>query len=226
MKIGIIAAMRKEIDLLLPLVENKAMRTVAGVEIIDGKIGSHDVCVMECGIGKVNSALNANTLIEAEHPDLLVNSGVAGGADLAMGICDVLVADSVAYHDVWCGPGTEYGAAYGLPPLMRPDARMLETAHNVLGDSVKYGLICSGDKFITAEEEIREIKSHFPQALAVDMESASIAQTASLRGVPFLIVRAISDTPGSGENISQYEDFWTRAPQSTFHALVSLLRAL
>lgn len=226
MKIGIIAAMRKEIELLLPLIDERQELSVEGIPMVGGKVGEHKVCVAESGIGKVNSALVCDAMIRVLRPDMIVNSGVAGGADLSMHICDVLIADGAAYHDVWCGPGTKFGAAHGFPQVMRASEDGVAAAHRVLGDGVRYGLICSGDKFITTADEIAEIKGHFPEALAVDMESASIAQVAMRHNVPFMIVRAISDTPGSGENISQYEDFWTKAPENTFHALSILLKAL
>lgn len=226
MKIAIIAAMSKEIDLLLPHIKDKHERCEEGCVITDGTIGEHQVCVMECGIGKVNAALNAAAMINSEKPDLIINTGVAGGADLSMHICDVLVADGVAYHDVWCGPGTEHGQACGYPRIMRPGERALSTARKVLTGQARFGLICSGDRFICKEEEVAEIKRHFPEALAVDMESAAIAQTAMRYDIPFMILRAISDTPGSGENIEQYEDFWRKAPRNTFSALVTLLEAL
>lgn len=219
--------MRKELELLLPLVESKDERSYDGFTVIAGKIGRHEVTLMQCGIGKVNSALSTNALIEGVRPDLVINSGVAGGADMSMNICDVLVADAVSYHDVWCGPDTEYGAAYGFPAVLQPDETTVALAHKVLTDSnIRFGMICSGDKFITTAQEIAEIKSHFPGALAVDMESASIAQVCVRHSVPFMIVRAISDTPGSGKNISEYEDFWIKAPESTFAAVRQLLESM
>lgn len=219
--------MQKELDLLLPLIENRTEKTSDGFVVVEGKIGHHQVSLMQCGIGKVNSALSTNGLIEAIRPDLVINSGVAGGADLSMNICDVLVSDAVCYHDVWCGPGTDYGAAYGYPVILTPDETTLAIAKQVLtGPQIRCGMICSGDKFITSESEIAEIKSRFPQALAVDMESASIGQVCMRHNTPFIIIRAISDTPGSGKNISQYEDFWTKAPESTFAAVRTLLESL
>lgn len=228
MKIGIIVAMRKELDLLLPQIEEVEEKEHKGVPVWRGRIGDHEVCALQCGIGKVNSALAASALIDDLSPDLVINTGVAGGADVSIDINHLLVADSVCYHDVWCGPGTEYGAAADLPVKLRPDSEMLSRARNLLADrkDIHFGLICSGDKFISKPEEIADIKSHFPDALAVDMESASIAQVCAQRGVPFMIVRAISDTPGSGRNIAEYEDFWTAAPRETFAVLRSLLSAL
>jgi len=227
MKILILAAMDKEKELLLLILDGAQRYESAGLEYHMGKVGGHDVAVAKCGIGKVNSALRCHILIEEIHPDMVINSGVAGGADASMKIGSVLVADRVAYHDVWCGPGTDYGAADGLPQIMEPDSMLIATAKSRLsGNDVRYGLICSGDKFISKGEEVAEIKSHFPEALACDMESASIAQTCILHGIPFGIVRVVSDTPGQGENISQYKNFWSEAPAKTFHTVETIIENL
>ena len=228
MKIAIIAAMRKEIDLLLTQINGCAEKQIGDVTIYEGQIGNHDIILSQCGIGKVNSALRTRMILAAEHPDLVLNSGVAGGVDESMKIGDVLVAERVAYHDVWCGPGTEYGQADGCPLYFAPFERGLELMRDIAETDagIRFGLLCSGDKFITTPDEVKEIKSHFPDALGCDMESASIAQTCLTEGVPFLIVRVMSDRPGSGENISEYKNFWTDAPAKTFRSVSGLIEKL
>jgi len=227
MKIGILAAMSKEIQLILPHLEGKEETRLRDLEAWKGRIGVHDVCVAQCGIGKVNSALRTQRMLDEFDPDLVINTGVAGGADASMRVLDLFVAVRVAYHDVWCGPETDFGAASGLDVFLKPDTRVVDVAHKVLkGDAVKFGLICSGDRFICKEEEVEQIKLRFPACLAVDMESASIAQVCVLRGVPFSVIRAISDTPGQEENISQYENFWNDAPVETLSALVKVIEGL
>lgn len=227
MKIGIIVAMNKELQLLLPLIENKKEVEIDSYRFVEGKVDSHEVVVMQCGIGKVNSAIGTMRMLDNFNPQMVINTGVAGGTDASMHVLDVLVATGVAYHDVWCGPGTVYGAASGCEQILIPYSRIIEVSKQVLtGDKTRYGLICSGDKFISKAMEVEEIKSHFSEALAVDMESASIAQVCTMKGVPFNILRVISDTPGQEENISQYENFWTDAPTSTFKALLKILESL
>ena len=105
---------------------------------------------------------------------------------------------------------------------------VLEEARKVLAGNPHFreGLICSGDIFVSKAEEVAAIKRHFPQALAVDMESGAVAQVCSMHSIPFGIIRVVSDTPGQAENISQYENFWTDAPRETFSALVSILSNL
>ncbi|MCM1291938.1 MAG: 5'-methylthioadenosine/adenosylhomocysteine nucleosidase [Clostridium sp.] len=224
MKIAILVAMKKELDLLLPLLGDLKTEKSDIFTHYLGKIGSHDVAVAQCGIGKVNSALSAYILINSFSPDLVVNTGVAGGAGAGVRIGQLLVADYAAYHDVWCGPGTEIGGADGCSVFLPADNKIICLARELLNptDTV-FGLICTGDCFVSTHEEIVKIKKSFPSVMAVDMESASIAQVCYLKGVPFNILRIVSDTPGEGENISQYQDFWTKAPQKTFEAVKTLL---
>lgn len=227
MKIAILTAMEKERQMLLPLLQERADDEVGGLKISHGKIFDKEVIVAKCGIGKVNAALNTYKVIQRYKPDLLINSGVAGGASKVTKIGDLFVADYVSYHDVWCGPETEIGAADGLDVFMKCDDTLIKKAYELFeGTRFLVGLICSGDKFITTPEEIQEIQMNFPEVLAVDMESAAIAQVCTLENVKFNIIRVISDTPGSGENISQYENFWSDAPRKTFEALGSLIKAL
>ena len=227
MKIGILAAMDKEMALLLPLLESKKEVEFDGRKAYIGRIGPHDVCVMKCGIGKVNSALNAYRLMEGFHPDLVVNSGVAGGADASMAVGSLLIATEAAYHDVWCGPGTEWGRIDGMPRRFAMDERVVDACRSLRGlEDARYGLICSGDRFISRAEEVDFIKNEFPDALACDMESASIAHACRDKGVAFAVVRVVSDTPGQADNISQYKDFWTKAPEKTFRAVRSIIDSL
>lgn len=224
MKIGILAAMDKEVALLLPLLEEKKDVEFDGRKASVGRIGDKEVCVMKCGIGKVNSALNAFRLIEGFHPDFVINSGVAGGADASMGVGSLLIATEAAYHDVWCGPGTDWGQIDGMPRRFAMDKDILTLCRALPGlEDARYGLICSGDRFISKVEEVDFIKSEFPDALACDMESASIAQACLDKKVPFAVVRVVSDTPGQADNISQYKDFWITAPEKTFKAVKTII---
>lgn len=216
--------MDKEVQLLLSVLDSPVTVESQGLTLQVGCIGAHTVAVGKCGIGKVNAALNSFKTIRTFKPDLVINSGVAGGAGIPIG--SVLVADRVAYDDVWCGPGTEYGQADGFPRFMIPSERILDVARkNIAGETV-LGLICTGDKFISTPGEIAFIREVYPDVKAVDMESAAIAQTCLSTGTEFAIVRVVSDTPGEGENISQYRDFWTQAPSKTFETLCNIIKVL
>lgn len=209
--------MSKELRLLLPLIENLQTDTINGVGYHTGKIGRHDVVALRSGIGKVNAALATQTLIDSYHPDMVINTGVAGGVGKTK-VLDVIVPSKVAYHDVWCGPGTQWGEASGCPrEFICRFGQGLDSAPKTSG------LLASGDIFISQPEEVRHILDIYPDAVAVDMESAAIAQTCYLKGVDFACIRVISDTPGDDDNIAQYESFWDDAPQATFEALQKAL---
>lgn len=226
MNIGIIVAMEKELALLLPLLENPHTVNAAGFTFHTGTISNSPISVMKCGIGKVNAALGTDAMISAFHPDLIINTGVAGGTGHGAGILDIVVGTRIAYHDVWCGPGTEKGQAAGCPRVFHTSETVnsLPCLHE--GDTIKHGLICSGDVFVADPETVRNIRNIYPDVNAVDMESAAIAHTCYLRRTPFACLRVVSDTPGSDDNISQYENFWTDAPQHTFETLRMVITQL
>ena len=225
MKIGIIVAMRKELDLLLPLLNDSEDSRMGGFEFHRGKVGRHDVMVMQCGIGKVNAAMGTLMLVNHFAPNYVINSGVAGGADLSVNVMDVVAGARVAYHDVWCGPESEIGQVQGLPLYFEGAKRLLDMVPD--RDDIHKGLICSGDQFIDKKEDVNRIKGNFPEALAVDMESGAIAQVCHLSKVPFLALRVISDSPGASHyNTKQYLDFWTDAPRESFALLKDIISRL
>ncbi len=225
MKIGIIVAMHKELELLLPLLKDSEQSRMGGCEFYRGKVGKHDVIAMQCGIGKVNAAIGTLTLINYFLPDFVINSGVAGGADQSVKVMDIVAGNRVAYHDVWCGPESHLGQVQGLPLYFEGSKRLLDLLPH--RDDLHCGLICSGDQFIDTMQDVQRIKGNFPEALAVDMESGAIAQVCHLNKVPFLALRVISDSPGaSHDNTKQYLDFWSAAPRETFNIVKDIINNL
>lgn len=205
MKIGLIVAMNREYEQL--------SRYVSG----------SDICLVRAGIGKVNAAISTINMISRFAPDCIINTGVAGGLDNCLDIMDVVAADRICYHDVWCGTGNEAGQVQGLPVYFDCDSGLVGKASE-FADHV--GLLCSGDQFIDSPEKGRAIKSKFPDALAVDMESAAIAQVCLLDKIPFIAMRVISDVPESGRNASQYDNFWETVSSSSFNAVIKLIEKI
>lgn len=227
MKIAVMVAMDKELSLFKPLIENDTEIEIEGLKAHQGKVGNHEVLLCKCGIGKVNAALNTHRIIKNFGPELVINTGVAGGAGSTMRIGQLLVADKAAYHDVWCGPGTITGQADGEPLFFEAYTPVIEETKKVCNPATfKVGLICTGDRFISRHEEVVAIKDSFPEVCAVDMESAAIAHVCHDCGIPFNILRVVSDTPGKGENLEQYQNFWSDAPQTTFAALRQIIHNL
>lgn len=216
MRIGLIIAMESEYRQLCEILGGDC-----------GRLGVNTVVLSRCGIGKVNAAVGTIGLIERERPDCIVSSGVAGGIDRGLDVMDIVVAEQTTYHDVWCGDGNEKGQVQGLPPRFDSDARLCAAAMAGTTKNVKRGLTCTGDQFITSKEALAKIKLDFPDALAVDMESAAIAQVCYLKGVPFMSVRIVSDTPGATpDHFAQYKDFWKELSERSFGNLKAILERM
>ena len=196
-----------------------------------GRIGGNEVVLGETGIGKVNAAVGAAELIREFRPDCLVSTGAAGGIDASLRVMDIVVGTEVVYHDVDCGPGNAHGQMQGLPPRFATDPRLLaaarDAAERVADEArVTFGLICSGDQFISDRAALDAIKTAFPDGLAVEMESGALAQTCHLFGLPFLGFRVVSDTPGVEGHVQQYNDFWGTVADRSFAVARAFLEAL
>lgn len=228
MRVGIIVALSKELELLKPLLENMRVIDNNGIKFYCGNMGNHRIAAMQCGVGKVNAAIGTVTMIDNYNPELIINTGVAGGVNKIVNIMDLVVGSQVCYHDVWCGgfdDTVSYGQMQGLPLYFDGAASVIEKIHD--DPHIHCGLIVSGDQFIDNIEDINKIMEHFPQALAVDMESGAIAHTCHVRKVPFVSMRIISDSPGaSHDNSQQYSDFWVDAPAHTLATVKELLQKL
>ncbi len=230
--IGIISAMSSEHEQLAARLEEKKEVRHGRMTFVTGRIGKNEVVLAQSGIGKVNAALGAAALIEHFQPTALISTGVAGGIDRVLQVTDVVASNCLAYHDVWCGDGNAFGQIQGLPLYFEADQRLLSAAlqlnvSGALESHVHGGLICTGDQFISNRQELQVIKGRFPDALAVDMESAALAQTCYLSGVPFISFRIISDTPGAHEeNFAQYLDFWKTMADRSFQTTWSYLNEL
>lgn len=221
MRIGVLTAMSSEFEQLVKLLDGAVECKKGGVDYMTGRLGGNEIILRQCGIGKVNAAVGTAELIRSFSPDAVVSTGVAGGIDESLSVMDVVVSSSIVYHDVWCGMGCEYGQVQGMPAVF-PAAESLWHSAVALNDAsdnitrIHAGLICTGDQFITDRAELDKIKSNFPAGLAVDMESAAIAQTCHIYGVPFVSFRIISDTPGVDKHIEQYENFWGEMANRSF----------
>ena len=227
MTIGIIVAMEKEMAQLRKILSHPQTEQYNGKEFVTGQIGDKTIIIQQCGIGKVNAAIGTVEMINHYHPDIIVSSGCAGGADTRLHVTDVVVGTTYTYHDVYCGTEVAYGQFIGLPATFNADERLVQTALSLGGDcTVHAGTIVSGDWFVTSKEKMRDILSHFPQATAVDMESCAIAQTCYIYHVPFVSFRIISDIPLLDTDASQYFDFWNRMAEGSFHVTKAFVEAL
>ena len=208
MKIGIIGAMEPEVKALREVLEHPLSWEQSGALFISGSLGNHEVIVVQSGIGKVLASITTSVLIQQYKVNMVINTGTAGGIG-----GDLVVADKVAYYDVDATTfGYKIGQVPGMPLYFESStylkSEMLE-ASKKMNQTALVGLIVSGDTFVSSPSKIYEIKAAFPDALAVEMEGAAIGHTAAQFGIPFLIVRAISDTADS-EATETHEEFVNR----------------
>lgn len=198
MKLGIIGAMQVEVEILLSCLENKKETSVAGSAFYEGTLEGLEVAIVQCGVGKVNAAICAQILCDCFGVTHLVNTGIAGSLDAKLDIGDLLISKDAMYHDFDCVHfGYEMGKVPGMDVVAFPaDAAMIQLASQaaeaVHPGHVTVGRVASGDLFV-AEKTAKDRIIATTQGLCTEMEGAAIAQTAYRNGVPFVILRAISD---------------------------------
>lgn len=227
MRIGVIVAMDKEWTQIKSLLNHCHTESHNNKSFVIGTIGENEIITMQCGIGKVNSAIGTVEMINRYSPDLVVSTGVAGGANSAVNVGDVVVGSTYAYHDAYCGSECERGQLQGLPPYFSASDVLINKAlHTDHNQKIHSGLIVSGDWFVDSRDKMLSIVSDFPEAMAVDMESCSIAQTCYIYNVSFIAFRIISDMPLKENNTAQYFDFWSSIADSSFNVTKSFLDRL
>lgn len=228
MKIGIIAAMEEELKLLVENLEDKSQETVLSNVYYSGRYGEHELVLVQSGVGKVMSAMSVAILVESFKVDAIINTGSAGAVATGLNVGDVVVADTLVYHDVdLTAFGYDYGQMSMQPLYFHSDKTFVSTFEAVLSKeemTSKVGLIATGDSFIAGQEKIDVIKGHFPQVLAVEMEGAAIAQAAQATGKPFVVVRAMSDTAAHDANIT-FDEFIIEAGKRSAQVLMAFLKA-
>lgn len=197
-KLGIIGAMSMEVETLVSSMEDAAPKTIAGSLFYEGTLEGLPCVVVQCGVGKVNAALCAQILCTAYGVTHLVNTGIAGSLCADLDIADLLVSRDAMYHDFDCVHfGYPYGKVPGMDTVTFPADETLmayafQAAETVNPGHTKIGRVASGDQFV-ADKEKKAFIIEKTQALCTEMEGAAIAQTACRNGVPFVILRAISD---------------------------------
>ncbi len=219
--IGVIVAMDKEFALMRNSLKNI---TTDEKGLCIGTSSAGPVVLKKSGIGKVNSALAAYDMIREYAPECIINSGVAGGIDRSLSQGDVVVGEHTTYHDFYVGDVAS-ADELGFPERIPASEQLLSKARTLWAgrEEFKFGLICTGDQFITNNDALMAIKNKLPEALAVDMESNSIAHTCYRAGVPFISIRIISDTPWVDHHAAQYDNFWATAPEKLFDTVSQLI---
>lgn len=246
MKYGIIGAVRDEVSLLFEALRDSGSPVRSSfrgnLEVHEGILAGCSVAIVCCGVGKVNAALCAQILISSFGVEAIINTGSAGGIDESLAVLDMVVCTDAVQHDF---DVTAFGYPPGqIPgtdsPFWKADEKLREVAliafdrasgktaaagtAMAAGGKMIAGRIASGDAFVTDASLRARIISNFSPA-CVEMEGAAIAQVAAVNGIPFAILRSISDLAGHEASMS-YEEFAVAAAHTSARVVMAMLDIL
>jgi len=220
MKIAVIGAMEEEVELLRNEIENPETKNIANSEFTSGTYKNHEVILLKSGIGKVNAAMTTSILLSEYKPDYVINTGSAGGYDANLEVGAIVISDEVRHHDVDVTAfGYEIGQVPQLPAAFKADDRLMKLAEEAVYEIGKHqaatGLIATGDIFMHDPAKVEQVRIHFPQMKACEMEAAAVAQVCYQFEVPFVVIRALSDIAGKESSLSFDEFLPVAAKHST-----------
>ncbi|MGN0374046.1 MAG: 5'-methylthioadenosine/adenosylhomocysteine nucleosidase [Butyrivibrio sp.] len=226
--IGIIGAMDEEVSQLVHKMTDVNKTELAGMTFNRGIFAGSETVVVRSGIGKVNAAVCTQILATYFHVDMVINTGVAGSLKKEINIGDIVISTDALQHDM---DATGFGYEPGIIPRMKTsvfkaDEALVDMAAKACEEAVPEigvfrGRIVSGDKFITDSGDKEKLIKQF-QAFCTEMEGAAIAQTAYLNGIPFIIIRAISDKADDSATMD-YGEFERKAIDNSVALLCNLI---
>lgn len=223
---GLIVAMQEELVIVLDQLIHARQKTIAGLSFYQGLFSGQPVVAVVCGVGKVNAALCTQLLIAEFQVQQVINIGIAGGLDPELVPGDVVIADTLIQHDVDVSAlGLPLGQIYRLPHFdfatnQQLRKRVQAAARHIKAHRTKVGRIATGDQFVADPQKAQFLHQHF-NALACDMESASIAQVCTLNQRPFICIRSLSDNANSGAHMD-FEQFLPIAVENSSILLKAL----
>lgn len=228
---GIIGAMEEEVRSLIAAMTETQKTNIAGMEFVSGKLDGKNAVVVQCGMGKVNAGICAQTLISQFGVNAVINTGVAGSLNAEINIGDIVISKDAVQHDYdvsaigFAKGEIPYTGLYAFPAdeaLVSAARQAVKTSAPDIG--IFEGRICSGDQFIASKEQKQKIIDTFG-GLCAEMEGAAIAQVCWLNKVPFVILRAISDKADDSEEVS-FEIFAARAAKVCADAVREMIQLI
>lgn len=229
--LGIIGAMDEEVAKIKEHMEQIEERTIASMDFLKGTVKGHPVVVVRSGIGKVNAAICTQILADIYDVDAVINTGIAGSLNADINIGDIVLSTDALEHDM---DAVAFGYPAGQIPRMdtlsfTADEKLRkiakENCERVNPDvSVFEGRVVSGDQFISDKAKKEWLVENFA-GYCTEMEGAAIAHAAYLNGIPFLIIRAISDKADDSASVD-YPAFEAKAIEHSVRLLLALCEAL
>lgn len=229
--IGIIGAMDEEVSRLKEKMQVKKIENKAGMEFFEGDLVGKDVVIVRSGIGKVNAGICTQILVDDFHVEAVINTGVAGSLKNEINIGDIVLSSDALQHDM---DATGFGYEPGIIPRMDnsvfvADKELLSVAEMVnkkVNPEIQtfVGRVVSGDQFISDKEKKDYITKQF-SGYCTEMEGAAIAQACYVNGIPFLVIRAISDKADNSATMD-YGEFEAKAIEHTVNLLTGMMENL
>lgn len=228
--VGIVGAMEPEVALLKTAMTIEREESLIHTTAFIGQLNGQNIVLVQSGIGKVNASIITALMIERYDLDYLINTGVAGALSNKLNVTDMVISTDVTHHDVDATAfGYVLGQVPGMPEVYHSDDQLQALALSIIDNNEEIkgqcGQVVSGDSFIDSKVEKDNILSNFADALCVDMESSSIAQTCYQFETPFLIMRSMSDKADDSADMS-YDEFLARACVHSSEVVKSILREL
>lgn len=223
--IGIIFAMQEELIELKKYLHINNEKKIYDLIFYEATLNNQNIILTESGIGKTNAARTTQILIDYYKPEAIFNIGVAGGIAKNLKVGDIIISTSLVQHDFDI-TAFDHPKGYitNIGNTIPIDNKLLNTTKNILDTnsiSYKEGVIASGDIFCTKESMATKINTQF-KALCVEMEGASIAQTAYLSKTPCLVIRSISDCPDNNNKVT-YEEFLETSSKKVAQIMYAIL---
>lgn len=209
--IGIIVAMDEEREAILNIMTEVKVEQIYNLRFLTGKIQEKDCILVKSGVGKVNAARTTQVMLQNFAIQYVINLGAGGAINGLLNIGDVLLGKQVVQHDFDITAfGHSKGYITGIGNAIICDRDLVDQFEKILkliperNYQIKTGIIATGDIFCTESWMKDKIRAKF-NADVVDMECAAIGQVCYLDNIPFIAIRAISDTP-NGKNASTFDE--------------------
>ncbi|MBP8640456.1 MAG: 5'-methylthioadenosine/adenosylhomocysteine nucleosidase [Oscillospiraceae bacterium] len=226
--VGIIGAMKVEVENLKRIMCDYTVETISGVDYYKGMLCDTEVVIAQSGVGKVNAAICTQTMVLIYSPQLIINIGVAGGLNNELNIGDVVIATEVVQHDVDTSAiGDPIGLISGINMINIPCSPKAVAVLKKVTEELKdfksiTGIVASGDQFLNDRAKTKWISETF-NAVACEMEGGSIGQVCYINNVDFGIIRAVSDKGDEDSGIS-YNEFVQIAAKNSIDIIVRFLQ--
>lgn len=211
--IAIVGAMEEEVNALLVYLKDKKTTKLHSIDFHQGNLNGKEVVIFKSGIGLVMAAMSLTICFENYKISHMINIGTAGGLDPKQKVLDMVIPDRLTYHDFDI-------SSFGNERNFSPKNRFIYEADKVMLESFKalvtkqrvwYGPLVSGNQFISTQVQLDEIKFHYPEAEACEMEGAALANVASEYKIPFIIIRSLSDIVLHPDNSMTFNEYLLKA---------------